>query len=283
MNGSKSQNPAGHRIAVTTAVNDTPELIEQARRIALELNANFIERNERPMHALFAESGCSVMLCIRRDRFVLENSDGEEYQFHPNLAIVRAANFLKHGSDRFLETVNLRSGELLLDCTIGFGSEALLAAMAVGPDGEVVGLESVPELAVITREGMRRYKLQQKKLEEIMRRVVVLNRDYREYLKDAPTQSYDVVYFDPFFDRPLDRSTNSIAPLAAFGNRAPLDTKSVIEARRVARRIVVVKHTKWHRLPAEIESQVSDKICGRRSTVAYSVLPGFGSSAQELQ
>ena len=147
----------------------------------------------------------------------------------------------------------------------------------VGPLGEVVGLESVPELAIVTREGMQRFKLQQKKLEHVMNRVVVLNFDYRDYLCLSPTRSVDVVYFDPFFDQALERSESAIAPLASFGNRAPLDIGSVSEARRVARRIVVIKHKKWHKLPDTIRDQTDRVVSGRRSTVAYTIMKGFGN------
>jgi 16S rRNA (guanine1516-N2)-methyltransferase len=263
-------------LAVTTAVNDSPTIVEHAQRLAIELNAAYVSRDSRSMGDLFAETAVERFLVVRRDRFLLMDCRGAEYHFHPNLAIVRAYNFAKVGSDHFLEAVRLQPGDHVLDCTIGFGAEAILAAMIVGPTGEVVGLESVPELAIVTRQGMKEYKLQQKRLEPVLRRVVVINFDYRDYLKLAPTRSSDVVYFDPFFDEPLERSANSVAPLAAFGNRAPLDVHSVTEARRVARRIVIIKHLKWRRLADEIASQVTTEICGRRSTVAYSIINGFG-------
>jgi 16S rRNA (guanine1516-N2)-methyltransferase len=265
------------RLAVTTAVNDTPDLDDKAQTLAIDLNARYIKRDERPLRALFEETKAERILIVQRDKLVLEERSGLQYQFHPNMAIVRAANYSRHGSDHFLEALRLCSGEKVLDCTLGFGCEALLAAVAVGGSGEVVGLESEPDLAVVTRDGMQRYKLQQKNLEAVMRKVVVLNFDYRDYLKLAPSRSFDVVYFDPFFERSIDGSKGTIFPLAVFGNRSPLDVNSVLEARRVAKRIVAIKHVKWRKLPDVIESQVSERICGRRSTVAYSIITGFGS------
>ena len=47
----------------------------------------------------------------------------------------------------FCKPTGLAPGDRLLDCTLGFASEASLAALSVGESGRVVGLESVPELA----------------------------------------------------------------------------------------------------------------------------------------
>jgi hypothetical protein len=265
-------------LAVTTGANDNVVTSDEAERLAIELNAPFIPRHGRGFDSLFRESGAEILLVIRRDRYSLHNRRGIQYQFHPNLAIVRAMNFTKTGNDHYLEAAELKSGDRVIDCTLGFGCEALLASLAVGEGGQVIGLESVPELAVVTRDGMSRYHLLQRPLEEAMRRVVVLSRDYRDYLMQTLTNAVDVVYFDPFFPETLEKSTVTVGALSAFGNRAPLDYRSVIEARRVAKRRVIIKHPKSFDLPPEVIAHTSDIISGRKSPVAYAVLPGFSAA-----
>jgi hypothetical protein len=225
---------------------------------------------------LVQETQFDKVLVVQRDQYTLYGADGMEYQFHPNMAIVRATNYTKTGRDYYLEAAELKPGDTVIDCTLGFGCEAVLAAMVVGVDGQVIGLESVPELAIVTRRGMGRYNMLQKHLREAMRRVVVLNADYREYLRKSRTRSADIVYFDPFFKETLEGAGHTVGCLAAFGNRASLDIRSVIEARRVARRAVIIKHPKWHPLPQEIRPDVKEEVAGRRSTITFAVIPPYG-------
>jgi 16S rRNA (guanine1516-N2)-methyltransferase len=263
------------RLGVTTSANENDDLIVEALLIGRQLNAQFFPRSGKSIPYLLAWSGMDRLLIVRRDRYSLHDSNNAAYQYHPNLAIVRGANYIKTGCDHYLEAANLASGDKVIDCTLGFGTEAQLAAMVVGEEGEIIGLESVPELAIVSRNGLSRYTLLQKTLEDAMRRIVVLNADYREYLRLSTTKSADVVYFDPFFKETLEKSTITIGPLATFGNRSPLDIRSITEARRVARKRVIVKHPKSYALPDEISAQVTETVAGRKSPVAYAVITPF--------
>ena len=64
--------------------------------------------------------------------------------------------------------------------------------------------------------------------------------DYLDYLRQQKDNSYDVVYFDPMFRKPLTAS-NGISPLRSVANHAPLSEEAVAEALRVARQRVVMK------------------------------------------
>ncbi len=265
------------RLVVTTAANDNAAIEDEAQKLSHELNGVYVRRSGRSIKSILTTAAADRLLIVRRDRYSLHDLSGNEYQFHPNLVIVRAMNYKKTGSDHFLEAADLREGDKVIDCTVGFATEALLASLQVGETGEVVGLESVPELAVVTREGTRKYTLIQKGLEAALRRIVVLNWDYREYLARCLTSSADVVYFDPFFDETLEKSAQSIGALAAFGNRAPLDSRSILEAQRVARRSVIIKHPKSCRLPKETEDLVVREVSGRKSPVTFAVIASLRS------
>jgi len=54
------------------------------------------------------------------------------------------------------------------------------------------------------------------------------------------------------FGERLAGSENSVSPLAHFGDPTPLQTFAVQEARRIARRRVVIKHPKYEPLPPEL-------------------------------
>ncbi|MEO7718137.1 MAG: class I SAM-dependent methyltransferase [Capsulimonas sp.] len=261
-------------LCVTTGVNGRPEIQERARQLAHELGAVYYTREKRNIPEVLTATGANRVLVVTHTKLVLrERNTDFEYAFHPNLAMLRGYNVTRGWRDLYVEAAALQPGESVLDCTLGFAGEAALAALMVGELGTVVGLESVPELAAVTRDGVSRFELEPKVLEDAMRRIQVVTADYRDYLRQAPDSSFDLVYFDPFFDERLPGSENSVSPLALFGNSEPLDPASIHEARRVARRRVVIKHPRHEPLPPEIESLVMESVTGRKSRVVYKILP----------
>lgn len=223
---------------------------------------------------MLAESHADRLLIVENDALCLRDSSAE-YRYHPNMFLVRGLNHMRGNRDLFVEAAALSPGASVLDCTAGFACDAALAALVVGETGMVAALESVPELATLTREGLQRFPLLQKPLRAAMRRVAIVAADYRDYLPRAANRSFDVVAFDPFFEDRLPGSEHTMNPLARFGNLAPLDISSVIEAQRAARRRVLIKHPKSYELPDEIASARVDLVTTRRGGIAYSILPAF--------
>ena len=260
-------------LAVTTSVYPPPSLEAQAREYAAELQAPFVPRFGLSLPDVFVNSDAHRLLVAGQDHLRLrDRGSGMEYFFHPNLFQVRAYNLLHGGRDHFLEAVQLNTGGSLLDCTLGFACEASLAALTVGESGHVVGLESVPELALVSRVGAQNFTLHSARLTEALRRVQVVTADAREYLPRQADLSVDVVYFDPFFEHRLSGSEVSVSPLFVFGNPASLDAETVKEARRVARRRVVIKHPRDEPLPEPVREGVTEVVASRKSRVVYSVV-----------
>ena len=260
-------------LAVTTAVHPSPLLEAQAREYAAELQAPYVPRFGLSISGLFDACEAERLLVAGQDHLRLrDRSSGTEYFFHPNLFQVRAYNLMHGGRDHFLEAAQLGPGDSLLDCTLGFACEAGLAALAVGESGSVVGLESVPELALVSRVGTQSFTLHSATLTAALRRVQVVTADARKYLPRLADQSVDVVYFDPFFEHRLSGSEVSVSPLFVFGNPALLDAGTVDEARRAARRRVVIKHPRDEPLPEAVRERVTALVAGRKSRVVYSVL-----------
>ena len=260
-------------LAVTTSVKPTNALEASARTYAAELLAPYVPRAGLSLPDLFAASHIDRLLIVGTDRLRLrDRATGSEYFFHPNLFQVRASNVLRGAPDHFLQAAQLGLNDSLLDCTLGFASEAALAALVVGETGHVVGLESVPELALVTRQGVQSFVLGSARLTASLRRVEVVGQDSKTYLPTCADASVDVIYFDPFFEHRLSGSEVSVSPLFVFGNPAPLDAATVDQARRVARRRVVIKHPRDEPLPAPIEEWVTDTVASRKSRVVYSVI-----------
>lgn len=260
-------------LAVTTSVDPLPSLEAQARECAAELQAPYVPRSGLPLPSVFAACEAERLLITGQDHLRLrDRNSGAEYFFHPNLFQVRAYNLMHGGRDHFLEAVQLSAGDSLLDCTLGFACEASLAALTVGDSGSVVGLESVRELALVSRVGTQSFTLHSAKLTAALRRVQVTAADAREYLPGLADQSVDAVYFDPFFEHRLSGSEVSMTPLFVFGNPDPIDAGTVEQARRVARRRVVIKHPRDEPLPEPVRERVTEVVAGRKGRVVYSVL-----------
>ena len=76
--------------------------------------------------------------------------------------------------------------------------------------------------------------------------------------------SFDVVYFDPMFVRPLQKSSG-IAGLRAAADYYQPTAEDFNQAKRVAAQRVVVKHGKGQMA----QTAFDEVICGRYSTIGY--------------
>ena len=87
---------------------------------------------------------------------------------------------------------------------------------------------------------MKLYNSQISWLDEAIKRIEVVNSEHYNFLRNLPDNSYDIVYFDPMFRKPLLKS-QPILPLRSLANKQPLNKAAVEEACRVARKRVVIK------------------------------------------
>jgi tRNA1(Val) A37 N6-methylase TrmN6 len=198
------------------------------------------------------------------------------------MLLVRGLNVLRGVRDLFLDAAQFLAGESVLDCTLGFGCEASLAALAVGNTGRVTGLESSPALAALTRHGMASFALATPQLREAMRRVNVLTADYESYLNAACPKSVDIIAFDPFFDARIEGSEHSLNPLARFGDNRPLSVAAVLRATIVAQRRVILKHPANQELPAQLQRLQRSMIRSRKAQTAYSIFDAASSDCVPL-
>jgi 16S rRNA (guanine1516-N2)-methyltransferase len=258
-------------IIVTTSVSELPKTVSQAMIYAKELGAPYTQRKKLGITSILLKSNAEAALIVRSDSLTL--SDGEiEYTQHPNMMLVRGFNVIKNMRDLYLEAAQLSPGESVLDCTAGFCCEAGLAAFAVGETGVVDALESEPALALVTRHGLAHCHIETNVLREAIQRVNLINADYSEYLAAPNAPRYDVIYFDPFFDHRLHGSEANISPLARFGNLKPLDENAVLNALKLARRLVIVKHPDHIELSSRLVEKRIRLISSRKGKVSYSVL-----------
>ena len=211
---------------------------------------------------------------MQNDRLLLADRDGATFFYHPNMAYLRLGNLLRGGRDLLMTACGLRPGDSVLDATLGFASEAILCAHVVGEAGEVHGVEASAPLGVVVREGLRHLTTAHAAMNAAMRQVQVVHLGHHlDFLRACPDNRYDVVCFDPFFDEVLHDS-RAFAPLRVFGDHARLLPEAVAEARRVARRRVVVKTIRTSPLLAEMG--ISERVESRSGKVVYGVVSGLG-------
>ncbi|MEW6171785.1 MAG: class I SAM-dependent methyltransferase [Bacillota bacterium] len=286
---------------VTTTLRGGPDVGTEALECAAKLGAVYVPREDHCIEDLMLEHGVQGVLVVGVRRVSLIFAPGgsetgthlfrdtksdeglahstatnrgfaakQEFFFHPGTAKLRIKNILSGKPDQMIQAMDLQSGNTVLDCTLGLGADAYVAGFIAGPDGKVCGLEKVAVLAVVVEHGLRRWFLEKNPLlQAAMRRIEVVAADHLGFLRRAPAGSFDVVYFDPFFQIPV-KGASQIAPLRALGEMSPLKPEAVREALRVARRRVVMKE---RRGSGECARLGFERIVGGRyAHVAYGVI-----------
>lgn len=163
-------------------------------------------------------------LQVSRNGLVLKK-DGQEYRWHPGLLHTRLEAGWTHP---LVRSMALCPGDRVLDCTLGMGIDAAFLAVLTGVP--VVALEIQPALALLCSEGLRRAG----------HLVQVACADARSFIKILPDSSFDVVQGDPMFPEGTG-VTRSLDVIRHVGCYEPLGMTWLAEARRVARKRVVVR------------------------------------------
>lgn len=267
-------------LVVTTSGRPTPELVRQAQAWAERLGVPYVPR-ETGLARLVDAQGVDGALVITPERPVYqEPASGVRYFFHPGMVKARLHNCTRGHDDPMLQAMALEPGQSVLDCTLGRASDAILAAWRVGPEGRVVGLEKSRLLAELTTDGLAHYEEPSPRLTQLLRRIEAHCADHQLVLPTLDSDSFDVVYFDPIFDRPLLASA-AMAPLRALADPGVLTPEAIREGRRVARRRVVVKQRKGSELWSDL--QPDEIVSGGAAKIEYGVFLKSGGGQGTAQ
>lgn len=203
-----------------------------------EIRLPYVPRCRKSLPALMQEQQAEGVVVWKEGGPVLY-LDNEQFFFHPNMAKIRIGAFRKQGQvDPMIKACGLQPGDKLLDCTLGLGADAIVAAYFT--QTQVIGLESSPVVAAIIKWGMRQFNSDISWLSEPIHRIEVIQADHYDFLAQQDDNSFDVVYFDPMFRQPLLKS-QPLSPLRRLADPRPLSIDTIKEACRVARSRVVVK------------------------------------------
>ena len=217
-------------IVTTAASGDPAEAADLAARFGLRAE----ERAGRTLAQVLNDAKDLPVLVLAGRRADLHEK-GRSFRATAGMAYLRLLRARRGEPDPLVAAADLKRGETVLDATLGLGNDALLAAQATGTS--VVGLEIHGLLAAFTQAGLTRLPAHGR---EPGRSVQIVNADHREWLRAQPAGSFDVVLLDPMFRKAGDAGP-LFELLRKHASHAPLDERTLREARRVARRGVLVK------------------------------------------
>ena len=239
-----------------------------AARTAKSLGILNVPRGNDSLEELRSTYGVDAVLVARQGLLTLVTAEGELF-FHPGMAHLRIKNLLLGHGDHLVRALGLTEGLHVLDCTLGTGADAIVESFAVGESGCVTALESNALIAAVIADGLAHALGDNYEMHAAMRRIQVHHADALAFLRTAAEDSYDVVYFDPMFRRPLHESAGMNA-LRSLADLRALTEETIAEARRVARCRVVMKE---RRESAEFARLGFTEITGGRySRIAYGVM-----------
>lgn len=258
---------------VVTTVRDASMEIEAAGRvIAAELETIFVKRSGGSIESLKVRYDVENVVVITKAGPLVYTHAGE-YYFHLSMAELRIKNLKIGKPDHMAVAMGLFPGASVLDCTLGLATDAIVASYCVGINGKVIGLEISPLIAIVSEYGLQNYSSDLQCINEALRRISVKNIDYYAQLAVFPDNSFDIVYFDPMFRRPVHESSN-MKPIRCLANNAPLTVEALNEARRVARRRVVIKEKRGS--DEFIRLGVDTVVGGKYSSINYGIIQAGG-------
>jgi len=254
------------KFVVTTANKPDKELVIKARKLAKELGTRYVSR--RKLAEYKKQFPIDFFYSVEKERLVIRWGESGTFFFHPASSKMRMRNIRHNQRDYLIETLALKGDEQILDLTLGLGSEAILMGAYIDT-GKIVGVEASKHIYTIVKYGMKQYVDVSPWVNKSMTKIDLVNRDFKEYIRELPDNSFDIVYCDPMFENPVmtSSSLNAIRPFAAYEQ---LELEDVEEMKRVAKKMVLLKALEKDSLFERIKT---DTIVGSKSSgVLYGVI-----------
>ncbi|MGL5085490.1 MAG: class I SAM-dependent methyltransferase [Clostridium sp.] len=226
-------------IAVTTTREPEQSLIDKANNIAKELDIQYIKRGNYSINKISKISNIDGFIFIEKDKIIFKSED-DTFFWHPSTSEFKIKAINEGLNKPMVEALNLKPGHSILDCTLGLATDSIVFSYIVGEKGRVVGTEINKYIACITKNGLKDYKEAGDETKILMNRIEVVNSSYEDYMTALPGNAFDVVYFDPMFQKP-NKKCESINSFRNFAHSEGLTKEIINEALRVCKNRVVIK------------------------------------------
>lgn len=255
-------------LIITTGEHEPEGSVQRARALAEESGAPYVRRAGQSLDELRRRHDDPDILIILEHAVRLSGGLEDPMVFHPSMSYVRAKRVFKGEPDPLLQAARVMPGDLIVDCTAGLGADSIMFAVGAGESGKVIAMESSFPLCMLLKEGLRSYKSVLEEFNRALSRIEPWHTDHLAGLKRMADKSADVVYFDPMFREPTLESS-ALSPLRSYANGNELSLEAIAEARRVARRTVVLKEK---RDSGEFERLGFTTPARNRSKITYGVM-----------
>ena len=231
---------------ITTASRQQGMLEKEAMRISEDWDIPYVRRGKASIKSFFAKYGVTnIAVLDYQMNVILYREDQEPIKYHPGMSTIRIKRLQVGNNDPMVELLQLGKNDTLLDCTLGMASDAIVAQY-IASGGQVTGLETNRLLALFTARGLKTYIADDLTVQEAMNRIKVVHADYNRFLAEAADNAYDYVYFDPMF-RSTVESSSSMQFFKSHCCDQPVSIEAVREAKRVAKKMVVLKERTYSR------------------------------------
>ena len=238
----------------------------------------YVPRGKRTIQDLMDEYGEDFLVYSSRGPQI-DRPEGRHF-FSLNMAELRIQNLRKGQRDHLLEALmgvkeyDLRPAAAqlpisVLDCTCGFGADAAVASFGLPAGSRVDALEVSPLLEAVTAWGFSHFVHKKDDVTAALRRISLRCGDYRDYLLSDEGPVYDVLYFDPMFQRPVEASCQ-FQPVRAIMEHGGLTRDLIERALQKARRRVVIKERDFRQLCRDFPDVAL--YGGKYSRIGYAVL-----------
>jgi 16S rRNA (guanine1516-N2)-methyltransferase len=235
-------------VLITTSYDPQPKQLAAAVRLAEQVreidetsvSVRIVDRERFSLNRLREQYDDPDILLVSRERIEYYHHQQPVLFFHPSIAAIRVKRLLNGEADSLMELSGVKMGDRILDCTAGLGSDAIVYSFAAKGNGKVTALENQTIPYLMLSHGLSEYDSDIPGMNEAMRRVQVLRAEHLEYLQQQADGSYEVVYLDPMFRKPIQES-NSIGALRQLADPRAVTEIVIQEARRVAKRVVILK------------------------------------------
>jgi len=254
---------------VTTSYNPSEHLVSKANELAEQWQTRTVRRGHMTIPTIQKIYQERDILVVTEEGLTCYRQGNKPLFFHPGSSFFRVKRMLASlQTEPMLQLAGVRPGDTVVDCTAGLCADAIMFSHAVGREGRVIAIEADPLISLIVREGLASLETDIPEMNEAMRRIHLQHGHHLEVLRRMPDQSADIIYFDPMFRSPVEASSG-ISPLRAYAYEHPLSVEAVEEARRVARRTIVLKELRGSQLFAELGFTEDDR---RNAKIAYGVI-----------
>ena len=267
-----------HMIYVVPSLKAKEKLQCEGKAWAESQGFAYAPRGKRTIQNLMDEYGEDILVYSSRGPQI-DRPEGSHF-FSLNMAELRIQNLRKGQCDHLLEALmgvkeyDLRPAAAqppisVLDCTCGFGADAAVASFGLPAGSRVDALEVSPLLEAVTAWGFSHFVHKKDDVTAALRRISLRCGDYRDYLLSDEGPVYDVLYFDPMFQRPVEASCQ-FQPVRAIMEHGGLTRDLIERALQKARRRVVIKERAFRQLCRDFPDVTL--YGGKYSRIGYAVL-----------